>query len=113
MLDKQTRRGFLFGAGAVCLSSTGCVAHTALSGAKHDDSLSIIMSDAIHDVPNEQRSTAMGFYQSVYAVGIMAGPALMGSLIDAIDITPAFGVVGAVCVVTAVAYPLIRRFAER
>ena len=46
MLDKQTRRGFLFGAGAVCLSSTGCVAHTALSGAKHDDSLSIIMSDA-------------------------------------------------------------------
>ena len=84
-----------------------------VGGCGGTSTFSIIMSDAIHDVPNEQRSTAMGFYQSVYAVGIMAGPALMGSLIDAIDITPAFGVVGAVCVVTAAAYPLIRRFAER
>ena len=84
-----------------------------LGGCGGTSTFSIIMSDAIRDVPNEQRSTAMGFYQSVYAVGIMAGPALMGGLIDAFTITPAFAIVGAVCVVTAAAYPLIRRFAER
>lgn len=84
-----------------------------VGGCGGTSTFSIIMSDAIRDVPNEQRSTAMGFYQSVYAVGIMAGPALMGGLIDAFTITPAFAIVGAVCVVTAVAYPLIRRFAER
>ena len=84
-----------------------------VGGCGGTSTFSIIMSDAIHDVPNEQRSTAMGFYQSVYAVGIMAGPALMGGLIDAFTITPAFAIVGAVCVVTAAAYPLIRRFAQR
>ena len=84
-----------------------------VGGCGGTSTFSIIMSDAIRDVPNEQRSTAMGFYQSVYAVGIMAGPALMGGLIDAFTITPAFAIVGAVCVVTAAAYPLIRRFAER
>ena len=84
-----------------------------LGGCGGTSTFSIIMSDAIRDVPGEQRSTAMGFYQSVYAVGIMAGPALMGGLIDAFTITPAFAIVGAVCVVTAAAYPLIRRFAER
>lgn len=84
-----------------------------VGGCGGTSTFSIIMSDAIRDVPNEQRSTAMGFYQSVYAVGIMAGPALMGGLIDAFTITPAFAIVGAVCVVTAAAYPLIRRFAQR
>lgn len=84
-----------------------------VGGCGGTSTFSIIMSDAIRDVPGEQRSTAMGFYQSVYAVGIMAGPALMGGLIDAFTITPAFAIVGAVCVVTAAAYPLIRRFAQR
>lgn len=84
-----------------------------VGGCGGTSTFSIIMSDAIRDVPGEQRSTAMGFYQSVYAVGIMAGPSLMGGLIDALTIAPAFAIVGAVCVVTAFAYPLIRRFAER
>ena len=71
------------------------------------------MSAAIRDVPDEQRSTAMGFFQSVYAIGIMAGPSVMGTLIDWFNITPAFSIVGVVCVLTAAAYPLISRFMRR
>ena len=74
---------------------------------------SLIMSAAIRDVPDEQRSTAMGFFQSVYAIGIMAGPSVMGTLIDWFRITPAFSIVGVVCVLTAAAYPLISRFMRR
>lgn len=74
---------------------------------------SIIMSAAIRDVPGEQRSTAMGFFQSVYALGIMAGPSIMGSLIDWFSITPAFSVIGVICILTAAAYPLVRKFVER
>ena len=73
----------------------------------------LIMSAAIRDVPDEQRSTAMGFFQSVYAIGIMAGPSVMGTLIDWFRITPAFSIVGVVCVLTAAAYPLISRFMRR
>ena len=60
-----------------------------------------------------KRSTAMGFFQSVYAIGIMAGPSVMGTLIDWFRITPAFSIVGVVCVLTAAAYPLISRFMRR
>lgn len=40
MIDKQTRRGFIFGAGAACFSAAGCAPQ-----AKFDDSKTIIMSD--------------------------------------------------------------------
>ena len=84
-----------------------------LGGCGGTSVFSLIMSAAIRDVPGEQRSTAMGFFQSVYAVGIMAGPAVMGALIDWFSITPAFSIVGVVCVLTAAAYPLIGRFMRR
>jgi hypothetical protein len=44
MLNNQTRRGFLFGAGAVCLSSAGNLA-LASSNAKHDESTTVVMAD--------------------------------------------------------------------
>ena len=84
-----------------------------VGGCGGTSTFSMIMSDAIRDVKGEQRSTAMGFYQSVYSVGIMAGPTVMGMFIDKFTITPAFSVIGIICIVTAVCYPLIRRFAER
>ena len=84
-----------------------------LGGCGGTSVFSLIMSAAIRDVPDEQRSTAMGFFQSVYAIGIMAGPSVMGTLIDWFRITPAFSIVGVVCVLTAAAYPLISRFMRR
>ena len=44
MLNNQTRRGFLCGAGAVCLSSAGNLA-LASSNAKHDESTTVVMAD--------------------------------------------------------------------
>ncbi len=41
-----------------------------------------LMAHAIRDVDAARRSTAMGFYQSVYCFGITLGPALMGFLVD-------------------------------
>ena len=84
-----------------------------IGGCGGTSTFSMIMSDAIRDVKSEQRSTAMGFYQSVYSVGIMTGPTIMGSLIDSIQMTPAFGVIGVICICTAFAYPFVRKFATK
>ena len=84
-----------------------------IGGCGGTSTFSIIMSDAIAEVPNEQRSTAMGFFQSVYSIGIMAGPSLMGTMIDRLTMTPAFAVVGIICIVTAAGYPLLRRFINK
>lgn len=43
----------------------------------------------------------------------MAGPSLMGTMIDRLTMTPAFAVVGIICIVTAAGYPLLRRFINK
>jgi MFS transporter, DHA1 family, multidrug resistance protein len=54
----------------------------------------ILMGMSIVHVDESQRATAMGVYQSVYAVGMFTGPWLSGLLADAIGIQPMFAVTG-------------------
>jgi MFS family permease len=42
--------------------------------------MTTLMGLSIHDVPREHRATAMGIYQAVYAVGMLAGPLVSGFL---------------------------------
>ena len=44
--------------------------------------VSSLMAHAIRYVDKDRKSTAMGFYQSVYCLGITLGPVLMGFLVD-------------------------------
>ena len=59
----------------------------------------VLMGLTIRYVDNGQRATAMGLYQSVYAIGMFTGPWLSGILADAIGIQPMFGIVGGACFV--------------
>jgi MFS family permease len=60
---------------------------------------SVLMGLSIRYVAETQRASAMGLFQSVYAIGMFTGPWLSGILADAIGVQPMFGVVGAVCLV--------------
>ncbi|MEA3408086.1 MAG: MFS transporter [Chloroflexota bacterium] len=51
----------------------------------------VLMGLSIRHVDDVQRSTAMGLHQSVYAIGMFAGPALSGIVADAIGIRPMLG----------------------
>jgi MFS family permease len=44
--------------------------------------VSSLMANAVKDVDGARKSTAMGFYQSMYCFGITLGPMLMGFLVD-------------------------------
>ena len=44
--------------------------------------ISSLMANAVRHVDDSRKSTAMGFYQSVYCLGITFGPVLMGFLVD-------------------------------
>lgn len=57
----------------------------------------VLMGLSIRYVDETQRATAMGLYQSVYAIGMFAGPWLSGILADAMGIQPMFAVTGVVC----------------
>lgn len=60
----------------------------------------VLMGLSIRYVDDAQRSSAMGLHQSVYAIGMFAGPWLGGILADGIGLRPMFGVTaGAILVV--------------
>jgi MFS family permease len=71
----------------------------------------VLMGMSIRDVADAERTTAMGLHQSVYAIGMFAGPWLSGMLADAMGIRPMFAVTAVGCL--AVGLLLIRLLPER
>lgn len=61
----------------------------------------VLMGLSIQDVDNGQRSTAMGFHQAVYAIGMFAGPALSGVLAESWGIRPMLLVTAGACLVVS------------
>lgn len=59
----------------------------------------VLMGMSIRHVDDSRRATAMGIFQSLYAVGMFAGPWLSGILADAAGIQPMFGITGATILV--------------
>jgi DHA1 family multidrug resistance protein-like MFS transporter len=71
----------------------------------------VLMGLSIQSVADTQRTTAMGLYQSVYAIGMFGGPWLSGILAEAIGIQPMFGVTAFACL--ALGLFGARRIADR
>ncbi len=57
----------------------------------------VLMGLSIRYVDESERATAMGLYQSVYAIGMFSGPSVSGILADQIGIQPMFVATAAVC----------------
>lgn len=58
----------------------GLLATQAVNGVAQGLYLPLLLGLAIKDIRPSERATAMGFYQSVYAIGMFAGPYLAGWL---------------------------------
>jgi len=69
----------------------------------------VLMGMSIRHVDESERTSAMGLHQSVYAIGMFAGPALSGLLADMIGIRPMFGVTAAACLIIGL---LVTRWLE-
>jgi MFS family permease len=61
----------------------------------------VLMGMSIQDVADAQRTTAMGLHQSVYAIGMFAGPWLSGVLADTVGIRPMLGVTAVACLMAS------------
>jgi MFS family permease len=54
----------------------------ALAGVGNSCTIAVLMGQCVRKVPVQSRSTAMGFFQAAYAIGLSAGPTAVGVLID-------------------------------
>jgi predicted MFS family arabinose efflux permease len=61
-----------------------------------------LMSLSIESVAPEKRSTAMGFFQAIYGVGMFLGPTLTGFISDLIGMTGGFWVIGSMGIFGAI-----------
>ena len=90
------------GLAALAPSLTGIFVAQFLIAVSQGISYPVLMGMSIRDVADAQRNTAMGLHQSVYAMGMFAGPWLSGLLADAIGIRPMFGVTAIACLTAGV-----------
>ena len=85
----------ILAAGAACAAMAHSIAwlfaSQALTGIGYGTGYSILMGMSIERVDGAERTTAMGLHQSVYAIGMFAGPWLSGILADSAGIRPMFG----------------------
>lgn len=59
----------------------------------------VLMGLSIQDVSEDERTTAMGLHQAIYAIGMFAGPALSGVIAGLMGIQPMFAVTAVACLV--------------
>jgi MFS family permease len=99
------------GLGALSPSLAGVFVAQFCIGVAQGLSYPVLMGMSIRDVADAERNTAMGLFQSVYAVGMAAGPWFSGILVDALGIRPMFGVTALACL--AISLVLIRLLPSR
>lgn len=76
-----------------------------VSGAGRGILFTLLLSLSIQAVPHEQRATAMGVYQALYAVGMLLGPLLSGVLADGLGLSSVFYLSALLCLaIGAMAY---------
>ena len=64
--------------------------------------MTTLMALSIRDVSHEHRATAMGVFQAVYAVGMLAGPLVSGFLGDRLGLSSVFFLAASVSLLVAV-----------
>ncbi len=71
----------------------------------------LLMALSIRAAPAGARATAMGVYQAVYSVGMMAGPLVSGLVADRLDMNTVFrlSAVLALSIVVVAQHPAVRR----
>ena len=74
----------------------------ALAGIGNSCTIAVLLGQCVRKVPAQSRSTAMGFFQAAYAIGLSAGPSFMGVAIDLFDFRLSFDLMAVLAVVTIV-----------
>jgi predicted MFS family arabinose efflux permease len=98
--------GFLLISGAVLsIPLTGRVSTLFLVQAINGTGVGLVfpllMGLSIQSIPREQQATAMGFFQSLYAIGMSVGPILSGVFAQEIGLTSVFILNGAMALIGA------------
>lgn len=74
----------------LCTTLASLYATQAVAGFGRGLVFAVLMGMSIRTVPQEKRATAMGFFQSIYALGMFGGPAISGLVAQGYGLGGAF-----------------------
>jgi len=83
-----------------------------LGGIGNTLTFSLLMGLGVLRIPAEKRGAAMGFYQSVYAIGMVIGPLIMGFITDLTNLRIGFLVMTVLAVISTAATVLFLKSAR-
>lgn len=72
-----------------------------LAGIASAFTFGLLLGQSVKTVPSQLRTAGMGFFQSVYGLGMAAGPWILGKIIDWSDYKTAFFCVAALSLISA------------
>ncbi|MFE7084240.1 MFS transporter [Priestia megaterium] len=78
-----------------------------LAGFAMGMNFTVLVSLSIDNIVQHKQSTRMGLFQSIYSLGMFAGPVIMGILTDAFSIKTAFLVLGTFAIISSVLTKLL------
>lgn len=100
------RLGFILAAlycalAPLCRSMNQLYLAQALAGMSNGLTFSILLGQCVKDIKPELRGAGMGLYQAIYGLGMTIGPVVMGLMIDALGMNPAFFAMAGLSLLTA------------
>ena len=73
-----------------------------LGGVGNTLTFSLLMGLCVQNIDSNKRGAAMGFFQSIYGLGMTVGPVVMGGIIDVFSMTHGFMLMGGVSLAAVV-----------
>lgn len=64
--------------------------------------MTLLMGLCSRNISSSRKSSAMGFYQAVYGIGMVAGPVMVGSISDRFSLELGFVIIGAISLLAAI-----------
>ncbi|MCR5732153.1 MAG: MFS transporter [Sphaerochaetaceae bacterium] len=76
--------------------------------------VSMLMAIIVSHIPQEKQSTAMGFYQAIYGIGMASGPVMVGAIVQRSGYRSAYLTVTAICMLSALlSFILASRYVKK
>ncbi|MCY0880038.1 MAG: MFS transporter [Firmicutes bacterium] len=87
----------------------GLFATQAVLGASRGMATPLLMAWTIQDAPQDQRTTAMATYQSLYSIGMIGGPVLAARIVAQWGLSAPFAVAGGIGAIAVISLRWMRR----
>ncbi|RJT43375.1 MFS transporter [Rahnella woolbedingensis] len=81
----------------------------AIAGFSFGMAFAVFMSLSVVNTVEDEQSTRMGLFQTIYSCGMFVGPVLMGLMLQHINLSSGYYLIGALSVVAALLTPMAAR----